>query len=791
MAKAWKDVIASPQYQSLSPEMQAQAQEQYFSEVVAPAAGEQAEQARQAFYSAYPSAASQQAQTNSMWQDTPAPTHQSSAWGDHQKRTNGEQLASDALDVGKGVIQAGVNVLNIPAEMADAFASAGAWAAGKIGLSDGKYTPSPRIELPKAMRPETEGGKLTAEILPYLTPTGITNAAVKGAGMAERLATKGAGMLAENVTGALAQSSGTGQDSEFAGNLATGVAGSAAGQGLVAVTGRVAGPIVKSARKWLSPTQKVISDADDAARAGLSATSDIAQQESAQALGKAAEKGDYSSLAGEIKPQSSILKAATELDMEGALLPSHYSQSQTYRAVEQGLKSVPASQLRAKEYEAINTLAQKADDMIGLAGGTNNKVALSEKFKAESHRAIDELGRRSDSIYSEIGAAIPKRTQVEASSTIEALKAKAEDLGGIGNLSSPERMVLTKLSAKTNEAGDVIHPTYALVDNIRKQIGAAIGKNEGPFKDQTKSELKRIYAALTDDQGKIAEQMGMGDKWGVAKGLTAQRKQLEDHMVYALGKDLSGTLTSKLSPAIQNLRKGDVRAFDKLILSTPPHMRQEVVASALNDIFTLGSRKEKQLSIPGFVDWYEGARKSGSLNRVMKHLPIDARRNLSNIYKVSSGIRRANEEAISTGRLGTLIKAIDSRNGVLEHLHGAAEKGAAVGGGSIGAIAGAAIAGPVGSAIGGAVGAGAGGAIASASGRVMSRPARSVAADQLLADPQFQSALMKANARNQDTVNRVTQNNPAWKRFAGHLSSDEVRQVGRVGIIGWLNGEAD
>ncbi|WP_190300569.1 hypothetical protein [Escherichia coli] len=50
---------------------------------------------------------------------------------------------------------------------------------------------------------------------------------------------------------------------------------------------------------------------------------------------------------------------------------------------------------------------------------------------------------------------------------------------------------------------------------------------------------------------------------------------------------------------------------------------------------------------------------------------------------------------------------------------------------------------------------------------------------------------MKANARNQDTVNRVTQNNPAWKRFAGHLSSDEVRQVGRVGIIGWLNGEAD
>ena len=46
MAKAWKDVIASPQYQALAPEQKAQAQEQYFNEVVAPQAGENAEQAK-------------------------------------------------------------------------------------------------------------------------------------------------------------------------------------------------------------------------------------------------------------------------------------------------------------------------------------------------------------------------------------------------------------------------------------------------------------------------------------------------------------------------------------------------------------------------------------------------------------------------------------------------------------------------------------------------------------------------------------------------------------------------
>ena len=54
MAKAWKDVIASPQYQALALEQKAQAQEQYFNEVVAPQAGESVEQAKQAFYAAYP-----------------------------------------------------------------------------------------------------------------------------------------------------------------------------------------------------------------------------------------------------------------------------------------------------------------------------------------------------------------------------------------------------------------------------------------------------------------------------------------------------------------------------------------------------------------------------------------------------------------------------------------------------------------------------------------------------------------------------------------------------------------
>lgn len=54
MAKPWKEVISSPEYQSLSNEQKVSAQEQYFNEVVAPNVGDDVDNARQQFYTAYP-----------------------------------------------------------------------------------------------------------------------------------------------------------------------------------------------------------------------------------------------------------------------------------------------------------------------------------------------------------------------------------------------------------------------------------------------------------------------------------------------------------------------------------------------------------------------------------------------------------------------------------------------------------------------------------------------------------------------------------------------------------------
>lgn len=59
MAIAWKDVIENPEFQRLSSQDKVAAQEQYFSEVVAPQAGNQVEKAREEFFAAYPAATQQ------------------------------------------------------------------------------------------------------------------------------------------------------------------------------------------------------------------------------------------------------------------------------------------------------------------------------------------------------------------------------------------------------------------------------------------------------------------------------------------------------------------------------------------------------------------------------------------------------------------------------------------------------------------------------------------------------------------------------------------------------------
>ena len=252
MAKAWKDVIASPQYQALAPEQKAQAQEQYFNEVVAPQAGENAEQAKQAFYAAYPLSSVQ-----------PVETQQPVAQQQPQQSRFMSDLGEAVKETGRGLVQAGVNVANIPASIADAVTSAAAWAGGKLGIGDGTYQPAPRVTTQGleqdfglqqgALTPQTTEGRVFAEALPYLTPAGVERAATQAPTLAGRIAQGATRLLAENAVGTLAANSAKDDAEALATDLGVGVlaggAINAAGRGLGAAYRGVRGAIAPEAQQ--------------------------------------------------------------------------------------------------------------------------------------------------------------------------------------------------------------------------------------------------------------------------------------------------------------------------------------------------------------------------------------------------------------------------------------------------------------------------------------------------------------------------------------------------------------
>lgn len=367
MAKAWKDVIASQQYQALAPEQKAQAQEQYFNEVVAPQAGERAAEARQAFYSAYPLPSSQPQQQRPQQEQ---PVQQESGFLD--------ELGSAAAETGRGLLQAGANLANIPSAITDAVTSAGAWAGGKLGLSDGTYNPAPRVTLPENLQPQTQEGRIFAEAIPYLTPAAPERLAAQATSIAGRVAQGASRLLAENAVGSLAANSNQDNPEGLATDLTTGVAAG----GAINALGRVAGAGYRAARGTIAPeAQQAIRFAEEQ---GVPLhTTDVLQPNSR--VGRMAQStAENIPLAGTSSMRASQQEARSQLVQDFANRFGEYNPSEVVNS----LKSKTSSIKRA----AGNRLEQVNSAMSGV----NIQPTRAIQQIDEEMSRLQKLGRVAD-----------------------------------------------------------------------------------------------------------------------------------------------------------------------------------------------------------------------------------------------------------------------------------------------------------------------------------------------------------------------------------------------------------
>ncbi|TKV06423.1 lytic transglycosylase domain-containing protein [Citrobacter sp. wls619] len=444
MAKAWKDVISSQQYQALSPEQKAQAQEQYFNEVVAPQAGNDAEQAKQAFYAAYPSPTTQQ----------PAQQPQESA----QPQQQGDfmsDLGNAAAETGRGLLQAGVNLANIPASMADAVASAGAWAGQKLGMGDGTYQPAPRVTTQGieqdfglqqgALTPQTTEGKIFSEALPYLTPVGAERIAAQAPSIAGRVAQGASRLLAENAVGSLAANSERDNPEALAVDLGTGVAlGGAINQ-----LGHAAGAVYRGIRGTIAPEAQQAIQFANAADVPLH-TTDVLQPNSR--VGRMAQTtAENIPFAGTSSMRAGQQEARSQLVDEFASRFGDYDPS----IVVGSLKAKTAGIKRA----AGNRLEQVQNAMTGV--------------NIQPSKAVQQID-------TEI-ASLQKLGKVADNDTISKLQAYRDELTRNAGASGPMAMDLQQLSG------------------LRSQFRQDVKGERTVLPNRSDAAIQRIYNAMTGD----------------------------------------------------------------------------------------------------------------------------------------------------------------------------------------------------------------------------------------------------------------------------------------------------
>ena len=470
-------------------------------------------------------------------------------------------------------------------------------------------------------------------------------------------------------------------------------------------------------------------------------------------------KQDLSQSAGDVMADTKTIEAAERIGVAEDLTPGMISNNPIYKDIEGALRAKGGSELSVQGENAISKVAQKADDLITEFGGDIDKAALSQNVKQKVGNTINDLGAIESEAYDQVSKLTSPTQKVDMTDVYMGLQQEADNLGGNQFLEPFEKRLL-KLSES--------NPSYALIDKERKKIGAALHKKQGAYKDMDSGRLKRMYGLLTDAQGTSLSDDAL-DAWNAAKAVTVKRKGLEDSSVKLFGKNLTDAITPKVGGALNKLAKSDYKQFDELINALPDReMREQVVLSSLNDVFTAGSRKEKQMNIPGFVDWYESLKRQPQLmKRVTDNLPSGAPKRLQDIYTVTKAMRDANSRVVKTGVAAETLSGLDKYEGMLEKIYKATPNIPGIDQGL---------------------------ALTKAMGLAGKEPA-TASADKLISSPEFKRMaveLAKSNfkaTQSAKAAEKALKKSERYKKWYSMLPSEDKLAIIRGGLTAYLGGE--
>lgn len=395
-------------------------------------------------------------------------------------------LGNAAAETGRGLLQAGVNLANIPASMADAVASAGAWAGQKLGIGDGTYQPAPRVTTQGleqgfvlqqgALTPQTTEGKIFSEALPYLTPVGVERIAAQAPSIAGRVAQGASRLLAENAVGSLAANSERDNPEALATDLGTGVALG----GAINKLGRAAGAAYRGIRGTIAPEAQQAIQFANAADVPLH-TTDVLQQNSR--VGRMAQTtAENIPFAGTSTMRANQQEARSQLVDEFASRFGEYD------------PSIVVGSLKAKTSGIKRAAGNRLEQVQNAMAGVN----------IQPSKAIQQID-------TEI-ASLQKLGKVADNDTISKLQAYRDELTRNAGASGPVAMDLQQLSGLRSQFRQDVKGERTVLPNrsdaaiqriynaMTSDIDSAIGQNLG---NDTLRRYKQANAIYADEANKL------------------------------------------------------------------------------------------------------------------------------------------------------------------------------------------------------------------------------------------------------------------------------------------------
>lgn len=367
-------------------------------------------------------------------------------------------LGNAAAETGRGLLQAGVNLANIPASMADAVASAGAWAGQKIGIGDGTYQPAPRVTTQGleqdfglqqgALTPQTTEGKIFSEALPYLTPVGAERIAAQAPSIAGRVAQGASRLLAENAVGSLAANSERDNPEALATDLGTGVAlGGAINQ-----LGRAAGAAYRGIRGTIAPEAQQAIQFANAADVPLH-TTDVLQ------------------------PNSRVGRMA--------------------QTTAENIPFAGTSSMRANQQEARSQLV---DEFASRFGEYDPSIVIGS-LKAKTSGIRKAAGNRLEQVQSAMTG-----VNIQPTRAIQQIDDEIGKLQKLGQVADTD--TISKLQAYRNELakGDV---NLEQLSRLRTQFRMDVRGERTQMPPPAEAAVQRVYRAMTGDiDNSIGQNLG-------------------------------------------------------------------------------------------------------------------------------------------------------------------------------------------------------------------------------------------------------------------------------------------